>query len=250
MPDNPQYTVHQERTVRRFDLRNLGSSILDALNFENGILHTFRSLLLKPGPSTIDYLQDGRLKYFSPFRLLVLSTAILLLLLQSADFTSNFEEGVQAGWENAADDRSDEKQEMGMKIAARVSGLIQEYFNFMIWFYIPVISFFSWLFNRKKGLNYAEHVVFNTYYTSVINAFSLIFILSYLFPNLQTVMFWVYSLFSLIYFLWYYRSLFEKKWLTSIAEATFITILAGVLYYFSLGIALGLALAKGWIPMT
>lgn len=250
MPENPQYTVQQERTVRRFDLRNLGSSILDALNFEHGILHTFKSLIVNPGKSTLHYLQDGRLKYFSPFRLLVLSTAILLLLVQSADFTANFEEGVQAGWDNAADNPSAEKQEMGKKMAARVSELIQEYFNFMIWFYIPVVSFFSWLFNRKKGLNYAEHVVFNTYYTSVINALSLIFILSYFVPTLQTAMFWLYSILSLLYFLWYYRSLFQKGWLRTIGEATLITIVSAVLYYFSLGIALGLALAKGWIPMA
>lgn len=249
MAKNPPFLVSKERQVRRYSLRNLGSSLLDAFNFEYGLLHTAKALLLNPGKSTIDYLGEGRLKYFSPFRLLVLSTAVLLLLINSTELGRSFEEGFKSGVDISVNEETSPEAEQKVKaIPMRIYELFQEYFNLLIWLYIPVVSFFTYLLNRKKGLNYAEHVVFNTYYTSIINLLSVVLYLGELI-NFGELMMYIYLLISLGYYVWYYRSLFPKKWLRASVECLGLNLVSIAIYSLGLGFLLGFGLAAGWIPM-
>jgi len=248
MSQTPKFLVKQERQVRRYSFRNMGSSILDAFNLEYGILFTLKELLIRPGASIRSYLQEGRLKYTSPFRLLILSTAILLLLFQSSEVASDFEKGfnygvnqnAQAGAENTITDSD--------KSAAMVYKLFSEYFNLFLWFYIPVISFFSWLFNLKRDLNFAEHIVFNSFYTSLINVFSVIMLLEFVIGNDITGL--LYIIIALIYYIWFYKDLLGKSWIRAFGEGILISLISAVIYTFSLGILLAIALSKGLIPIS
>lgn len=246
---NPKYLVKNERMVRRYDLRNLGSSLMDAFNLEYGILATLWSLITRPGKSTKHYLSDGRLKYFSPFRLLILSTALLLILIQGSDMASNFEEGFMLGVEGNGNTVEEAKKIEAERVAHRISNLFVEYFNILLWLYIPIISFFTFLFNRKKSLNYAEHIVFNTYYTSVINLFSIIIVPGYYF-GYESIVMYIYLAITLAYFIWYYRELFDKTWGRALLDTLLSTLIAFTIYGLGMGFLLGAGIASGIIPMT
>ncbi|MCR9154080.1 MAG: DUF3667 domain-containing protein [Bacteroidetes bacterium] len=246
---NPKYLVKNERMVRRYDLRNLGSSLMDAFNLEYGILATLWSLITRPGKSTKHYLSDGRLKYFSPFRLLILSTALLLILIQSSDMASNFEEGFMMSVEENNQGEAEAKKFEAQKVAHRIALIFQEYFNILLWLYIPIISLFTFLFNRKKNLNYAEHVVFNTYYTSVINLFSVILVPGYFF-GYESIMMYIYLILSIGYFIWYYRELFEKSWGRALLDTILASLISFTIYSLGTGFLIGAALASGIIPMN
>jgi len=244
-----RFKVTQERKVRRFSLTNIGSSLLDAFNLEYGLLFTLKEFILRPGKSTRSYLGEGRLRFFSPFRLLFITTALLLILMQFYVDSKDFEEGFKLGASGSAENWDAEADAEASRISRRIFELFQEYYNILIWLYIPVVSFFSWLFNfRKGGFNYAEHVVFNTCYTSIVNVFSVIMALGY-YLDISTVSSIIYLVLSIIYFAWYYRDLFNKSWIRALLEGLIITILSASIYAFSLGISLGLLIAKGVINL-
>lgn len=246
-----KFKVQKEREVRRYSLLNVGSSVMDAFNIEHGLLYTIREFLLRPGQSTRAYLGTGRLNYFSPFRMLLLSTALLLVIIQSVDFGSELEQSFLEGANMSADSMHQDdvaKAEKAKEFSLKIFSLIQEYFNVFIWLYIPVVSFFTWILNRRSGLNYAENVVFNTCYTAIVNLFALVFLLGYFvdFGGMGTL---IYTLLSLVYFVWYYHDLFGKSILRSIIEGLVMTLISGIIYSFSLGIIFGWALAKGYVSV-
>lgn len=247
MKDNQPFKVHQEREVRRFSLLNVGSSIMELLNLEFGLLYTIKEFLLRPADSMRSYLAEGRLNYFSPFRLLFLSTAILLIAFQSLDMSEQFEQGFQIGANGSIRQMEDNtKAEAALALSKRIFSLIQEYFNILIWLYIPVLSFFTWIGNRKAGLNFAEHIVFNTWYTAIVNFFVLLlFIGNWL--GAGTFVTWLYTILSLFYFTWFYHDLFKKSWLRAFFEGLGMSLISAFIYTFGLGILFGMALAKGWI---
>ncbi|QNR24186.1 DUF3667 domain-containing protein [Croceimicrobium hydrocarbonivorans] len=247
MSQTPKFLVKQERQVRRYSFRNMGGSILDAFNLEYGILFTLKELLLRPGASIRSYLQEGRLKYTSPFRLLILSTAILLLLFQSSEVASDFQEGFNYGANQNAEAGVEASKVDGAKSAAKVYELFSEYFNLLLWFYIPVISLFSWLFNLKRDLNFAEHIVFNSFYTSLINVFSLIMLLEFALGNELTGI--LYILLAFVYYMWFYKDLFEKSWLRSFWESIAVSVISALIYIFLIAILMALAIQKGLIPL-
>ncbi len=248
MLQNPKFTVSQEREVRRFDLRNVGSSILEMFNLQYGILFTLWALVSNPGKITKHYLLEGRLKYFSPFRLLVLSTALLLILFSTSDFGKEFEEGFMLGSNAVEPSLEEQKRIQGQKAAAKVLEIFQDYFNILIWMYIPFISFFSWLLNRKRGLNYAENIVFNTYYTSMVNLFTLPILLGYVF-EIEEIATYVSFILIVAYYAWYYKDIFEKSWLRASLEALMITVISTLLYGILIGLSLGMAIGSGLIPI-
>lgn len=240
-----EFEVTERRKVKRYNLRNALSSTLDAFNLERGLLHTLLSLIKSPGISTRHYLADGRLRYSSPFKLLLISTTLVLLIFQSSNLNpwpslkgpenaenvtdlteAQFEKGFAVGKSLNPDSKA-EAQLVSEKFE-RISKIYNDYFNLVIWLYIPIVSFFSWFFKRKRDLNYAEHIIFNTYYTSVINVFSLILFLS---PFVNTMLlFSLYMILSLGYFIYYYHSLFDLTWLRSIGEGIGISLLSVLIY--------------------
>jgi hypothetical protein len=239
-----RFIVKQERSVRRYNIKNLAHSLLDAFNLEHGIFFTIKEFVMRPGRSTRLYLGLGRLKFTSPFRLLILSTAVLLILLRSSSFSSGFEEGFKMGADGTATVVESDKPRVPIE---RVYELFSEYFNLFIWFYIPFVSLFTFLFNRKAKLNYAEHIVFNAFYTSILNFATLLLFFGYFLDSIYLSI--IYSLFGMGYFVWFYKDLFYKSWFKSIWQSITITITAGILYTFFVGILIGALLASGWIPL-
>lgn len=254
-----EFIVVDERRVKRFDLKNAFSSILESLNLERGILFTLWSLLRSPGKSTKDFLQAGRLRYISPFRLLIVSTTLLVLIFSITDFSNElllgvkdgmgesksigqaqFEKGYSLGADLGSEGLDSERVKKIEAKSQQINDVLTKYFNLVIWAYIPIVAFFTWLFNRKKELNYAEHLVFNAFYTSVINIFTLIFFLGMLI-NIGYV-YAIYLLGSLFYFVYYYKDLLRKTWLRSIWEASLITLLSFLVYTLTISVIMVFAL--------
>ncbi len=249
MSQNPKFLVKNEREVRRYDLRNLGSSLLDAFNFEFGVLFTLKSLLSRPGKSTLDYLSKGRLRYFSPFRLLLISTAILLIIVKSSDISSDFEEGLRLGMNETEAQLATDKEAKAQDLSLKIYTLFKDNFNILIWLYIPFVSFFSYLFNVKRRLNYAEHIVFNTYYTSVVNIFSLILLLGYQL-YIEVFLSLLYMLLSIVYYAWFYKDLLGKSWGRSILDTILINLISIFFYSIGTGFLIGFAIAKNWVSIA
>lgn len=64
-----------------------------------------------------------------------------------------------------------------IELNQKVQEYIKKYLSFVILLNVPFISFFSWIFYRKKKYNYAEHLVINAYGYSLVSMFGIISIM-------------------------------------------------------------------------
>ncbi|MCC6463082.1 MAG: DUF3667 domain-containing protein [Saprospiraceae bacterium] len=120
------------------------------LHFDQGFVYTIQQLFLRPGQTIRDYLAGKRVKYAKPIKFMLWAAALNFLVLYYFGIYQEIlnQISAQAG-----------------KDVSQVA-LVQYIFRYpslMLLLLIPNIAFFSWLFFRKTGYNYAEHIVLNAY---------------------------------------------------------------------------------------
>ncbi len=156
--------VNDQRKVDRITFSTIMATLLSAFNVERGFFYTLKLLLLRPGQLMQLYLWEGRYILYSPFRLLLVTTALSLFSVYLFDWDQgfqNFQKGVEDG------------QNMGKLAPNAMQNLVLEWYNLFLWLFIPIMAVFSWLFFFKKGYNYAEHLVFQTFHICQLNILTL-----------------------------------------------------------------------------
>jgi hypothetical protein len=191
--------------------------LLQSLNLEKGWLFSLKQLFSNPGAMALDYTGLGRLRYIAPFKMLFITTTLAFLALKYSGTVEVFAEGVAEGAQD--------------KTVLNLLEKASEYFNILIWIYIPIAAIFTWLINKKRTqLNYAENLVFHTYFFVLTNILTLLIMLDR----------WVYQssiwnmimfAFLLFYNVYAYKSFFSKKWLRAALESTFLFLFNSVLYF-------------------
>ncbi len=174
-----------QRVIDRFSVHSIRQWIADEFFvFDRGILFTIKELLLRPVWTIERYISGITTRYTNPYKL-------LLVLLSLFAFVTSF--------------LPDEELGMGFKQMlaewpAVWSGESFGYFlknwpsllivNVLFYFGFtqPLWSFFSWLFFRKRGLNFVEHFIVWTYLSCTILVWtfgvaSIMVLLILLFPS-------------------------------------------------------------------
>jgi len=232
-PENKREIILQEeRSIHRISMRRWLASMFEAFELDRGVIYSMRRLIVNPGPMIDDYLYLGRFHYVPPFRLLVVTTAIVLIILNYFDYMDSFFLGMEQG----ANDMSSE--ELGT-----IQRMVQEYFNIILWIYLPIGALFTWLFNRKRAYNFAEHMVYQTYMLSLLNVLFLPLMPVYQLPQGNVIFSVVYLLLILYYYSSSYRYLFCKSWWRSVVETTLIIVLSYAIYFFITVLGIGLYVA-------
>lgn len=141
--------------------------IFSVFNLERGLGYTMRNLTVRPGNAIKEFLfTERRVKHIKPMSFLILSVSISSYLIfikfpKELDFNSV---GLVAGLESIS---------LLVKDIARCS---LKYFNLVQMLKIPFISIGTFYVFRNPKLNFAEHLVTNSYifsYTSIILVFLL-----------------------------------------------------------------------------
>ena len=233
----------RERTINRITLKSFLKDLSEVLNLESGMLFVIKCLLINPGETVRSYLYESRYKHFHPVRFLLITTAINFFLFWIIDGAENLSNSVDFVAPESFGGDQTEKTQLFRQL---FSEIFNDYFNLMIWLFIPVVSFFSYLFYINSDYNYAENLVLNTYITGMANLFSiitypLIFVtdirLTSLAANLLSVTFNIYA---------YHR--FFRYPSASVVRAIAALIIGYVVYSiaFSLiiGIIVGIKMAK------
>ena len=73
--------IVEERRWNRITLKYIFSSLLDAFNLERGGIYTLKRLFINPGQMAKDYLGAERFHFTPPFRLLFITTAIVIYII-------------------------------------------------------------------------------------------------------------------------------------------------------------------------
>jgi hypothetical protein len=77
----------QERRDLDVSFKELLSELLhETFNFDSKLLRTIRTLFLKPGYLSLEYLRGKRVKYITPFRLYLIISILFFLLLNFKNF--------------------------------------------------------------------------------------------------------------------------------------------------------------------
>lgn len=160
----------QKFPVYRFTLRNFFHEFLHAFTHaDRGIFHLLFHLSTKPGVVAREYVKGKRKKYFSPFTFFLIVMALFV-------FTNNVFKGTPI--DRKTDPRviayipTEEGKQKYIGLIHRanvVDKFTHKNGNMVAMIAIPFISFFTWLFFRKKKYNYAEHLIANILFIAFSN---------------------------------------------------------------------------------
>lgn len=217
----PEIEVIETRVVKRITLSRIFSSIFEAFSLDRGGFFTVKALIANPGKAIGEYLGENRFYYTPPFRVLVITTALALYLISLSsgadEMSKNFISGI------------DDPTKLQI-IQDKIFGFFSSYANFVLWTFIPIAALFSFLFNRKRGYNYAEHLVFQTYLFCVANILSIIIPLGD-FIGAKAIMAIIYAL-MLFYYVYAYKVFLKRSIFKSIWDNLWIMFIASVLWTF------------------
>ncbi len=203
----------QNADVHRFTFSYLlKETFISSLDIENGFFSTIKTLSLNPGEAIRNYLNGKRLSLAVPVRYLIIMGAVATFLsirykiyVDYASDKSWFEDllMVKHGfWEYAAE------------------------FNTVVNILaVPVFAFFTWIFFKPKGYNYAENFILNTYISG-----QQLFLFLFFFPFIEiflphkNMILDIYNIISLLYSLWVYVTFFRMVNLTGFILVVLVTI--------------------------
>jgi hypothetical protein len=125
---------------------------------DKGFLFTLKWMFKNPGKAIKEYLAGKRVQHFRPFAyVIILSTICTLLspLIEKATYTLFL------------------AKNPGYTITYKKL-FFEQYLSLFIFLLIPVLSFVTWVTFRKRGYNYWEHFLGNTYLAAQLNIFLLV----------------------------------------------------------------------------
>jgi Protein of unknown function (DUF3667) len=140
-------------------------------HFDKGIFYTLTQLLTKPGYTIREFINGKRVKHFKPLSLVVI-LATLYGLLYHYFINSLFDVKPINAAENV------------VSAYEKVIRWITDHFAYATLILILNTTIASWLVFKKRGYNFAEHLVLNTFYTGLVLVITLIlFPVIYIYHN-------------------------------------------------------------------
>lgn len=225
----------QKVIIKRFNLKDSFIWLLHSIfNLDHGFLHTTKELIVNPGRVIQNVLNGITVKYTHPFRLLFIWATISTLLVI---FLGTYDE------QNSEIYESLEFSETQRAFQEKINAIMKKYLNFIIMANIPFVSFFSWLFYKKKRLNFTEHLVINSYGYSMTTALGIIFVFVQYIIHEAALMMWLSMLLNVSLMAYAYCSTFQENYLKSFLKYLLGFILSYVfliIFFVILGIALAL----------
>jgi hypothetical protein len=145
---------------------------------DKSILYLIVHLFTKPGYIARAYVDGQRKRLYNPFSFLVILVAICVFAMHTS------EARIFGDTANPA------------------SAFMSKHFNLVIFFTVPMAAFHTWLFFRKKGVNFAECCVLATYTAGERTVvFNLVVIpLIWLFPAQQFAVIYTYLAVFAVYY--------------------------------------------------
>lgn len=175
---------------------------------DRGMIYLARELFLRPGIVAREYISGKRVKYFSPLQYLVILVAVSTFITLNFDLLGP-----------KLDPAKFQTGDHQLKFQAGMSQFFYKYFNIILFVSVPLVAFFSWLFFRKSGFNFAENLVFVTFISAQRTlVFILLTPLLYFARDVWYIWIGIYYLFWLVYFIYAYVQFYGQGVAITIAK--------------------------------
>ncbi|MDU1889892.1 MAG: DUF3667 domain-containing protein [Dysgonomonas sp.] len=189
----------QPVVVKRIDLHYLLHEIQHSIfHVDKGILYTIKELLLRPGIALRNYIAGNRSSFFKPF-------AFVLILGAVYGFIAHF---FNLYPENEVLSMSEQGNSVKfLEYYGTTIKLVYDNYSFVMLALVPFAALASYIFFRRNGYNYWEHLVVNSYIVGMQIFVLLFFFFVYYYIRSS----WVHLLSSTIsygYFIWVFIQLF------------------------------------------
>lgn len=193
----------QKAGLHRFTIKHALHDFFHTFtHVDSGLFFLIKELFIRPGIVAKEYIEGKRRKYFNPVQYLILAVAIATFL------TTNY---TLMGPTAVKPEDYSQSSEIA-KFFLQFNHFINKYFNLMLFVAVPFMAFFSWLFYRKSGYNYAENVIMNVFLAAQR---TLIFILVtpflFLYKNHWYITIGLYYIAWVVYIGWGYVQFFNQK---------------------------------------
>lgn len=198
-PNCSQKVVDSRLTIKQI-IRDLFQMIT---NLEKGFWYTMRELFARPDQVIKEYLSGITIKYYNPFRYYFIIIAVSALTQISLGVFDLQQATIR---ETINPNMSEEELQRQLAIMEYV----KKFLNFIPLIVLPFVStFFYWIF-KKRGWNFAEHLISTTFIYAQTTILGLFMILAlYFMPQYISYTIPMSFLISAIYFGLVYRRLFS-----------------------------------------
>lgn len=140
-------------------------------SWDNNFWRTFLGMFTNPKAVLEAYISGARKKYFQPFSYIVLYATLAVFFykffpMQSViDYSEGFTNGMNA---------SNNTQNVPQFDMSKFMDSMMNYYNFIVLSLLPLYALTSYLIFSKRGHNFFEHLVFNSYIQTNLGYISLI----------------------------------------------------------------------------
>lgn len=211
-------------------------------SWDNNFWRTFFDLFTNPKDVLEAYISGARKKYFQPFSFIILYATIAVFFYKFfpleiiMDYSKGFTDGLNTSNPSAKLPKFDMKNYMES---------IMSYYNFFVLLLIPVYALISYIVFNKRGHNFFEHLVFNSYLQSNLGFISLV--LQVILVNFLGISFSIYSLLLSFLFILFTLYAFKKLYHQNFKQSIFSIIKFLLLYFLCFGFIMIISLIFGII---
>ena len=202
-------------------------------SWDNNFWRTFFGLFTNPKDVLEAYISGARKKYFQPFSYIILYATIAVFFYKSfpMEIIMDYSEGFTKGY-NSNPSGNVPKIDMDGFMKGYMESLMS-YYNFFVLLLIPIYALTSYIIFNKRGHNFFEHLVFNSYLQSNLGFISLV--LQVFLVNMLGMSFGTYSILFLFLFIFFtlyaFKELYDQNLKQSIASGIKYLLLFFGLYF-------------------
>lgn len=165
----------QTADLPRFKIRHILDEFFQAIfSVDRGVLFLIRNLATQPGSTAREYvLEKKRKKYFNPFSFLLLVLGLNLSVNGLIKpYTTRFPAQKEITRQATPTIPKDILPYVERQRQATL--FIEENINIVGLAAIPLFAFIFWLCFRRSGINYAEHLVAQVFFSSFFSLFTIL----------------------------------------------------------------------------
>lgn len=161
-------TCGQKAETHRLNLHEIIHDALHHLTHaDKSILSLLRQLALRPGVVAREYVAGKRVKYFKPVNFFLIVGGILVFMTTYFHFANDTAiRKIEQAAARAKDPVERKQLFAQVERTENTTHYISKYANIMNMLVTPLFAFILWLFYRKAGYSFIEHLVANLYFVS------------------------------------------------------------------------------------
>jgi len=221
----------QKANTHRFTLKHFLHDFFHAwTHTDKGALFLIREMFFKPGVVVREYISGKRKKYFNPLTFFVIATTMQVLITTQSGITTAFTASLKSLAERAEvmNEKGGPSQlDQEIELANKKIATVDNYSKLLTFLFLPILAFFTWVFFRRAGFNYAENLVLNVTIAGQMSVYFIVFIIVpfMIVPSLVILWMMLYIVITWVYSFKAYRQFFGQRWAPTILKGITLQIL-------------------------